>query len=242
MDLLLIRHGEPGGPDGGLTKVGKREARLLAGRIEKTDIREFYVSPLKRARETAEPTLKRLGREGIECPWLREFEIPVDRPDREGLSGVPWDWLPQDWLAEPCFLSEEHWRENAVFRSAHVGEAYDAVIRAFDALLEEHGYRREGRFYRVLRSNEDTLAFFCHFGLSCVLLSHLLNCSPMQLWQGLALPPSSVTTLHTEERRPGIAVFRAASIGDISHLYAAGVEPSFAARFCSVYGNGQRID
>ena len=33
-----------------------------------------------------------------------------------------------------------------------------------------------------------------------------------------------------------------ASIGDVSHLYAAGVEPSFAARFCETYGNGDRID
>ena len=38
--------------------------------------------------------------------------------------------------------------------------------------------------------------------------------------------------IRTEERRPGTAVFRAASLGDVSHLYAAGVEPSFAARFC----------
>ena len=40
----------------------------------------------------------------------------------------------------------------------------------------------------------------------------------------------------------GTAVFRAASVGDISHLWAAGAEPSFAGRFCTNYGNGQRID
>ena len=56
------------------------------------------------------------------------------------------------------------------------------------------------------------------------------------------LPPSSVTTIHTEERRPGLAVFRAASLGDVSHLYAAGVEPSFSGRFCTRYGNGERQD
>ena len=92
------------------------------------------------------------------------------------------------------------------------------------------------------RPNQDTLVFFSHLGLSCVLLSHLLNCSPMVLWHGTALAPTSVTTLYTEERRPGTAAFRAASIGDVSHLYAGGAEPSFAARFCEVYGNGDRID
>ncbi len=241
MDLLLIRHGEPG-EDDRLTNAGKREAALLAERLAGYDIREYNVSPLRRARETAEPVLKRAGREGIERKWLREFDIPVARPDLEGMSFVPWDWLPQDWLAEPRFLSAEQWTENEIFRDARVGEAYDRVIRSFDELLAEHGYERDGRVYRVRGGNEDTLAFICHFGLICVLLSHLLHCSPMVLWQGLALPPSSVTTLHTEERRPGIAVFRAASIGDISHLYASSVEPSFAGRFCTVYGNGQRID
>ncbi len=242
MDLLFIRHGEPG-EDGNLTAAGRREAELLAGRLEKLDVLEYNVSPLARARETAEPILKRLGRTGIERQWLREFDVPVARPDRQGgLSAVPWDWLPQDWLKDPRLLSAEHWTENEIFQAGSVGEAYEDVIRSFDALLREHGYERDGRLYRVRQGNDDTLAFVCHFGLIGVLLSHLFNCSPMVLWQGLALPPSSVTTVHTEERRPGIAVFRAASVGDISHLYAAGVEPSFAARFCTQYGNGQRQD
>ena len=241
MDLLFIRHGEPG-EDGGLTEAGKREARLLAERLAALDIREYHVSPLRRAQETAAPVLEKQGREGSVEPWLREFDIPVARPDLQGMSFVPWDWLPQDWLADGRLLSADRWTENEVLRDAAVGAAYDDVTRAFDALLAEHGYERDGRLYRVRRGSEDTLAFVCHFGLICVLLSHLLNCSPMVLWQGLALPPSSVTTLHTEERRPGIAVFRAASIGDVSHLYAAGVEPSFAGRFCTIYGNGQRID
>ena len=242
MDLLFIRHGEPGGPEDGITPAGRREAELLAGRLAAIDITEFELSPLKRARETAVPTLQRLGREGIVRPWLREFDVPIARPDREEPSAVPWDWLPTDWLADPRFLSAERWRENEIFQAGGVGEAYDEVTAAFDALLSEHGYERDGLLYRVRRGSGETLAFICHFGVICLLLSHLFNCSPMQLWQGLALPPSSVTTLHTEERRSGIAVFRAASIGDISHLYAACVEPSFAGRFCERYGNGQRQD
>ena len=90
--------------------------------------------------------------------------------------------------------------------------------------------------------NTDTLVFFCHLGVSCVLMSHLFNCSPMQLWQNIAMAPSSVTTLVTEERRAGIAIFRASAIGDVSHLYAEGEAPSFAARFCEVHGDGMRED
>ncbi len=79
--------------------------------------------------------------------------------------------------------------------------------------------------------------FFCHFGLECVLLGHLLNVSPMVLWHGTCAAPTSVTTLNTEERREGVAYFRMAAFGDISHLYAAGEEPAFAARFCETFAD-----
>lgn len=90
------------------------------------------------------------------------------------------------------------------------------------------------------KENEDTLVFFCHFGLECVLVSHLLSVSPMVLWHGACAAPSSVTTFHTEERRQGIASFRMSSFGDISHLYANDEPPAFAARFCETYSNDKQ--
>ncbi len=242
MKLIFIRHGDPDYDTDSLTEAGRREAQYLAERIAPMDVTEYYVSPLGRAKETAAPTLRLAGRQAVECDWLREFSIPVSRPDLTGKSLVPWDWLPEHWLADPRFLDPLAWRENEVFREAGIGEEYDRIIQAFDTLLAGHGYEREGLFYRVRRPNTDTLVFFCHLGLSCLLMSHLFNCSPMVLWQGTAIAPSSVTTLNSEERRPGKAVFRASSIGDISHLYVKGTAPSFAARFCEVYGNGDRCD
>ena len=234
MKLLLIRHGEPGIEDA-LTEKGKREAVLLASRLAVMDITEYFCSPLKRALETAEPTLKGACREATVCPWLQEFAIPIRQPKPE-IRPVPWNWLPEDWLPEPRFSSSDAWMEHEAFREAGIGEAYRNVVSSFDALLTEHGYRRDGLFYRAERPNTDTLAFFTHFGLSCVLLSHLFHCSPMVLWHSLVMAPSSVTTLCTEEREKGIAIFRASSIGDISHLVSAGEAPSFAARFPETYG------
>ena len=243
MKLLIIRHGDPDYEIDGLTETGRREAEYLAERIAPLPVKDYYVSPLGRAKATAEPTLRLAGREAVECTWLQEFSVPVRRPDKNGeLSRVPWDWLPQDWLADPRLLTPDGWRDNPVMREAGVGERYDAVTAAFDQILAEHGYEREGLLYRVRRANTDTLVFFCHLGLGCLLMSHLMNCSPMVLWQGTAMAPSSVTTLVTEERRPGLAAFRASAIGDISHLYVKGAAPSFAARFCEVYGNGDRVD
>jgi probable phosphoglycerate mutase len=243
MRLLIIRHGDPDYEHNSLTPAGKKEAELLVPRMEREEIAEFFVSPLGRAKATAQPTLEALGRTATEYDWLREFSIPILRPDKNGdYSHVPWDWLPVDWLADPRLLDRKRWRENEILAAEDIGGRYDRITAEFDKLLEAHGYRRNGLLYDAIRPNKKTLAFFCHFGLGCVLLSHLMNCSPMVLWQGTAIAPSSVSVLNTEERRPGLAVFRAAALGDISHLYIAGTEPSFAARFCEVYGNGDRID
>ena len=112
---------------------------------------------------------------------------------------------------------------------------YRRVAAGLDVLLERHGYRRNGMIYDAVRPNRDTVALFCHFGLECVLLSHLIGASPMVLWHGTCAAPTSVTTLITEERRQGIASFRMSSFGDVSHLTAAGEEPSFSARFCETW-------
>ena len=242
MKLLLIRHAEPDYENDCLTQRGRQEAAYLSERIAPLPIRDYYMSTMGRAMETASPTLEKARRSALRCDWLREFQVPVARPDRGELTDIPWDWLPQDWLADPILLSADRWHEHPVFARSAVREAYDRVNAAFDEVLAQHGYRRDGRLYRAERPNTDTLAFFCHFGLSCVLMSHLMNCSPMVLWQGLAMAPSSVTVINTEERRPGIAVFRAAAVGDISHLNARGLAPSFSARFCEIYGNGERQD
>ena len=150
---------------------------------------------------------------------------------------IAWDWLPQDWMRDERFFQCDHWFENEALQEGHVKEEYDYVIREFDKLLAKHGYQREKRYYKAVEANNDTIILFCHFGLECVLLSHLLNISPMVLWHGVCAAPSSVTTLNTEERREGIAAFRMSAFGDISHLYVHDEVPAFAARFCETYGN-----
>ena len=133
------------------------------------------------------------------------------------------------------FFDKDEWKNVPIYKAAGVPEAYKYVCDGLDALLKKHGYVRDGFVYRAETPNEDTIVLFCHFGLECVLLSHLLNISPVPLWHGTCAAPTSVTTLVTEERREGIAYFRMGSFGDTSHLYVEGVAPAFAARFCETY-------
>ena len=235
MKLLIVRHADPDYAIDSLTETGRIEAELLSNRLAKLDIKAFYCSPLGRAQATARPTLEKLGATAETCPWLREFPPKVTKPDGHG--SVSWDWLPQDWTVRDYFFDLERWTDAPEFREAAVAEAYKLVCDELDSLIARHGYRREGNLYRAEQPNADTIVLVCHFGLESVLLSHLLNCSPMIFWHGACAAPSSVTTLITEERRAGFAYFRMGAFGDTSHLYAAGREPSFSARFCEMYTN-----
>lgn len=238
MKLLIIRHADPDYSTDSLTPKGWQEAGLLSERLAKAKIDYFYISPMGRAKDTASLTLKKLGRqaEAVECPWLREFQVKIHRPDKAEPI-IPWDWLPADWTKEPQHFDRDAWCTTDRMREGHVDEEYRLVTSQFDKLLARHGYEREGEYYRAVRPNRDTVALFCHFGVECVLLSRLLNISPMPLWHGTCAAPSSVTTVVTEERRAGAASFRMLSFGDTAHLYAAGQEPAFIARFCETYDN-----
>lgn len=235
MRIIIIRHGDPDYEKDSLTEKGWREAELLSHRISKMEVKDFYVSPLGRAKDTASLTLQKMNRTAEECSWLREFSASIQRPDVTDNDKVAWDWLPEDWTKEEEFFRRDLWTSQKVMKEGNVKEEYDWVIKNFDKLLADHGYVRDGEIYRVEQPNRDTIVFFCHFGLECVLLSRLMNVSPMILWHHLCAAPTSVTTIYSEERREGKAIFRTASFGDISHLYAGGEEPAFAARFCETY-------
>lgn len=235
MRVLIIRHGDPNYEIDSLTEKGWREAELLANKMEKEDLAKIYVSPLGRAKDTASLTLKRKGMTAEECPWLREFAPGIKRPDIKEGKTIAWDWLPQDWTAYPEHYLADQWMNTPPMQTGDVKEQYEWVTGEFDALLARHGYVRDGKIYRAEKANRDTIALFCHFGVECVLLSHLMNVSPMILWHHMCAAPTSVTTIYTEERREGIAVFRAHAIADQSHLYVAGEEPAFAARFCETF-------
>ena len=173
--------------------------------------------------------------------WLQEFGAPHTLPSGE-FKHVFWDLLPEFWTEIDKMYSKDEWLDQDFYRDTLLVERYKNVTDSLDELLKSHGYTRNGRLYETEQGNHDTLAFFCHFGLEMVLLSHLCNISPIVLTHHFGALTSSVTTLYTEERRKGKAVFRCAGFGDTGHLYAGGEEPSFSARFCEVYEDETRHD
>ncbi len=236
MKLIIVRHAEPDYSIDSLTEKGFKEAEFLSERLMKLDIDDVYVSSLGRAKDTAKPYLLKSGKKAEICDWLIEFPAHIRNPET-GTESIPWDFLPKDWTEKSGLFDKSEWINEQIMTTGNVKEKYDYVLSNLDKVLEKYGYVRDGYTYKVTKEYDGTVVFFCHFGVECVLLSHLLNISPVVLWQGFIALPSSVTTLITEEREEKTAYFRCNAFGDISHLYANDELPSFAGRFCELFSN-----
>lgn len=153
---------------------------------------------------------------------------------------IVWDMYPSYYFAHSEYADPEGWRNTLTAKYSDMCPLYDHVAASFDALLAEHGYVRDGKYYRVERENQETLTFFCHFGITCVILSHIWNVSPFLLWQSLCMSTTSVTELITEERQQGISDFRIQRIGDTTHLTMAGLKAGWSARFTDIYSDFAR--
>ncbi|MBQ8510886.1 MAG: histidine phosphatase family protein [Clostridia bacterium] len=229
MRILIIRHGDPYYPTDSLTEKGQREAALLGEKLKNEGISEIYVSPHGRAQLTAKPTADALGIHPVVLDWLREFpamlnfEYKTDFYQHKG----PWNMPPELWVDDPDVYSIERWRQSKLLEGSKIAETYDYICGKFDEFTADHGFVRDGGFYRITEKgegNRDTIALFCHFGLGTAIISHVLNMPLVAVWNSVFLPTSSVTTLfmerHIQSRPIAHGIF--CGIGDTSHLYAGG--------------------
>ena len=242
MRLLFIRHADPDYQNDSLTEVGKKEANALAEFLSKEEIDAIFVSPLGRARETLEAYLQfsKTPIKPIVKDWLREFNANTPHD----ATHSAWDFLPStlEEAGEEAYSPNTYLTSIAAYRNSDFKEKYDNVASHIDELLSTFGYLREKHHYKVKEENTKTIAFFCHFGVEAMILSHLINSSPITLCQHFCALPSSVTTVYTEERRKGIAQFRISEFGGVSHLLLKGMKPSFSARFSETYSDPRRHD
>lgn len=246
MRIIFIRHGDPDYLNDTLTEKGIREAKLLSERVANWDnITQFYCSPLGRAKKTASYSLEKTGREAVTYEWLKEFAYFIDDPTT-GRHGVPWDFMPEYWTQIPQMYEKEGWKETDIYRSnPELLPAYEEVCEGLDNLLASYGYKRHNNYYLtapidrescdITGTRQDTIVIFCHLGITCMMMSHLLGISPALLLHGFYLAPTSVTILASEERMNGNAYFRAQVMGDVTHLIQGGEPISAAGYFTDVF-------
>ena len=232
MRIIFVRHGDPDYQRDCLTKRGKKEAEAVALRLSKLPITAVYSSPLGRALETAHIYADKVGLPIVVKDFFKE--TPCKYKTKDGIEFDIRDRLISDWCSDPTVYDIHTWKDNKNIANSDFPIWMDSIYKGIDSILEEHGYKRNGNVYDVIKPNHDVIVIFAHFGLIGAVLSHIMNISPELLWHHFICRPSSVTTLWSEERREGKAIFRCSGYGDTSHLQDD-LNPNLSGQFCECY-------
>lgn len=241
MKITIIRHAEPDYENNTLTEKGFREAKILGEFLKNEKFSKIYSSPYKRAQFTADAIVAQNATktyQTVDC--LREFDVLLKLPYLDNKHGA-WDLHPEFLNQNQNLYDLSRWKENETIFTSELKNRYEEVVLWLNEMMKENGYEREGVIYNAVSPNSNHVVIVCHFGLESVILSHLLNIPVESLLNFTCARTSSVTTLVTEERVKGKAILRMLEFGSVAHLVKVGEEPSFMARFCEIYGNGDRI-
>lgn len=220
MEIVLIRHGEPQWVRDGLTIVdppltdlGRRQAERLAEWLQAEDFDEVLVSPLVRARETAQPLLAAMGREEVIDPWLEEIRDPV-------WHGTPAEKAAEAYAELRGRKAEDRWH------GLDGGESmrdFVARIRAgASAFLSDRGVVRTEMDLPVWQIEEPgaRIALVAHAGTNSVTIGHLLGLDPVPWeWDRFVLGHTSVSRVEAMKLDDGYT-FGLSKLSDLEHLAA----------------------
>ena len=160
MEIVLVRHGLPmrvetkdgAAADPSLSRVGSIQAVEAADWLIGINIDAIYSSPLRRARETAEPFAERSGLEIV-------IEDDVSEFDRDSSSYVPMEELKaQDYAAWKAFV------DGGYGDDVDMLSFQATVVRGIEAIIRRHSGER--------------VAVFCHGGVVNMWASHVLDTPP----------------------------------------------------------------
>ncbi len=233
MIFYYVRHGEPIYDPDSLTEQGHRQAEALAKRFALEGLDEIYASTSMRARMTAEPTCKLLGREMTLLDWANEghafhdFSVDIGNGERrwifhrkeyiQKLMSAEVRALGYDWHKHPCFAGERF------------SEGVARIDRETDAFFKELGFEhdRENACYRSLQmraegQEEKRVALFAHEGFGKAFLSSLMDLPYPYVATRCELSFTTVTVFHFDDRADA-APPRLLQWANDSHLYKEGI-------------------
>jgi broad specificity phosphatase PhoE len=221
----LLRHGEPdwapkGGPavdDPGLTPYGRAQAEAAARRLARTPLDAIYVSPYRRAQETAAPLADATGIEPVTVEGLAEIGVAVaglsqEDVDRYFVAGSQRP-LPEHW---------DGWPGAETFREFHA-----RVTGALGELLRGHGITpsREREFtVWHFAAGKPSIALVAHGGTNAVALAHLLDIDPVP-WEWLRFESelAAFSVVQARAIGPSGSVWSLQNFNEVDHLVAAGL-------------------
>jgi len=214
----MIRHGEPEWVRDGLTVVdppltdlGHRQAELLAEALQSEQFDEILVSPLLRARQTAQPLLEALGRPEIVDPWLEEIRDPV-------WHGTPAEKAAEAYAELKGRKAEDRWHGLSGGESMR---DFVARIRAgATTFLSDRGVVRSEMDLPVwqIRERGARIALVAHAGTNSVTIAHLLGLDPVPWeWDRFVLGHTSISRIEAMQLEDGFT-FGLSKLSDVEHL------------------------
>lgn len=225
MRLYIIRHADPDYEHNTITPAGHVEAKALAKRLKKEGINKIYSSPMGRALDTMKYTKELIGLDYNIEEWTEEIWDRLKMDDTPWGTIAAWD-IPGEVIRKDGIVPSYDMWTNIPYLKEKDNEIEDTlkmISENSDEFLRRQGYVRKGGKYACYKPNRDRVAVFCHGGFGLTWIGHLLSIPLPLIWSGFWLPPSSVTTILFDERSKEWAVPRCIGLGDVSHLYEAGL-------------------
>lgn len=233
MLLHIVRHGDPHYPTDSLTARGRAEAEALGERLSRRPLAALFTSPMGRARQTAEPTVRATGLTPTVLDWAAELSSPRIDDGTGSRQGVFWNVAgeyvrggevdPVAWSDFPLHAGPHHLGGDEEQVRFDIPGTVAAVNAGSDGFLADLGLERSDGIYRVTDSLPGEVVVFCHAGLGKTWLAHLLHLPVSLVWCGMFLATTSVTTVLFERRTDDRAVPRLLCLSDTSHLFASGL-------------------
>jgi len=223
--LTLVRHGEPDwapgdGPsvnDPGLTEFGHAQARATAARLAAYPIDAIYVSPYRRARETAAPLAEATGLTPVVVDGLAEVGVAVD-----GLTQEEVDRYFREGSERPLAQHWEGWPGAETFHEFHA-----RVTAAVTDVLGRHGCRPErSHDFTVWQIPPETpnLVLVGHGGTNSVALTHLLDIRPVPWeWMRVESELAAFSIVHARPIGPSGCVWSLKNFNEIDPLRNEGL-------------------
>ncbi len=234
MILYVIRHGDPIYDPDSLTEKGHAQADALAKRLAVNGLDRIFVSPMNRARQTAEPTCELLGITPTVLDWTSEEhtwrEFTFHDPDLGGKRNWCFHVQTTKYKTEENLALGERWYEAEPFCRTDARSGYERISRESDAFFASLGYRREGLVYRIERPSDERVAVFCHQGFGTMWLSHLLGVNPILYCSTFDMNHSSMTIVEFKNNPDNLTAPICLAVSDTSHIYEAGLPLEFTNR------------
>ena len=206
-------------PDPGLTRSAAPRRAPSAARIAAEGVDAIYVSPFRRAQETAAPLARATGIEPVTLPGLAEIGVAVD--------GLTQEDVDRYFVAASQRPLSEHWSGwpgAESFRDFHA-----RVTAALDDLLARHGLRPrrdpEHDFTQWdLAGTAARIVVVAHGGTNAVALAHLLDVRPVP-WEWLRFESelAAYSVVHARPLGPRGCVWSLQNFNEIDPLVEAGL-------------------